>query len=183
MSAKIIINGVEVEKVNQTIDSIRTDPELARYNFHISNKWINGGHNRATISDFYGAKQEMPHSRVFELDEDEPAMLAGTGLGPSPVEYLLSALSGCMTSALIYHAALRGIHIETLECQVEGDIDLQGFLGVSDTVRNGYQAIRVTFKVGSTETNVRRWEALSKLAPSYETILNGTPIDVRVEQK
>ena len=183
MATKTIINGVDLETVNETVGAIRTDPELARSRFHVVNKWINGGHNHVTIRDFYGAKQEIPHTQTFELDEDEPALLAGTDVGPNPVEYLLTALSGCMTSAMVYHAALRGIQIESLECHVEGDIDLQGFLGVSDDVRKGYQNIRVTFKVGAPLNDLNRLKALSKLSPVYDTILNGTNIDVEVEQK
>ena len=183
MATKTVINGVDLETVNETTGAIRTDPALAQSRFHVVNKWINGGHNHVTIRDFYGAKQEIPHSQVFELDEDEPAMLAGTDAGPNPVEYLLTALSGCMTSAMVYHAALRGIHIESLECHVEGDIDLQGFLGVSDDVRKGYQDIRVTFKAGASRKDLKRLKALSKLSPVYDTILNGTNIDVTVEQR
>lgn len=183
MTIKTVINGVELETVNDTVQAIQTDPDLAKSKFHVHNRWVNGGHNHVTIRDFYGAKQEIQHAKTFELDEDEPALLAGTDVGPNPVEYLLTALSGCMTSAMIYHAALRGIHIESLECEVEGSIDLQGFLGIADDVRKGYQNIRVTFKVGTSEKNLQRLEALSKLSPVYDTILNGTRIDVNIEQK
>lgn len=183
MKTKTIINGVELETVHETVEAIQTDPGLAKSRFHVNNRWINGGHNHVTIRDFYGAKQEISHSKTFELDEDEPALLAGTDVGPNPVEYLLTALSGCMTSAMIYHAALRGIHIESLECHVEGDIDLQGFLGISKDVRKGYENIRVTFKVGASQKNLKQLKALSKLSPVYDTILNGTNIDVNVEQK
>lgn len=183
MAVKNIINGVELDTVIETIEAVVTDPELAKCNFRITNNWVNGGHNHVTVRDFYGAKQEIPHTETFELDEDEPQLLAGTDLGPNPVEYLLTALSGCMTSALVYHAALNGIHISSLECQVEGDIDLQGFLGVSDEVRKGYQNIRVTFKVQTPQKSLAKLKALSKLSPVYDTILNGTNIDVQVKRR
>lgn len=183
MEIKTIINGVDLERLNQTVEAIRQDPDLSKSNFHVTNKWVSAGHNRATIQDFYGAKQTIPHSHISELDEDEPALLAGTDVGPNPVEYLLTALSGCMTSAMVYHAALRGIHINSLECRVEGDIDLAGFLGLSNDVRKGYQNIRVTFKVDADEANLNRLKALSKMSPVYDTVLNGTNIDVQVESK
>jgi uncharacterized OsmC-like protein len=183
METKSILNGVDLKTVGETVEAIRQDPELAKSKFHVTNQWINGGHNRATVRDFYGAKQEIQHNAVFEMDEDEPALLAGTDVGPNPVEYLLTALSGCMTSAMVYHAALRGIQINSLECTVEGDIDLQGFLGISNDVRKGYSDIRVTFKVDANEENLQRLKSLSKLSPVYDTILNGTNIDVSVESK
>ncbi len=182
MTVKAIINGVELDTVNETVQAIRQDPELSKSKFHVVNRWVSGGHNHVTIRDFYGAKQEIPHSQVFELEEDEPALLAGTDVGPNPVEYLLTALSGCMTSAMVYHAALRGIHINALECHVEGDIDLQGFLGINDQVRKGYQQIRVTFKVDTDENSLQKLKALSKLSPVYDTVLNGTNIDIAVER-
>nr|MBC8378918.1 OsmC family peroxiredoxin [Planctomycetota bacterium] len=131
MATKTVINGVDLETVNETTGAIRTDPALAQSRFHVVNKWINGGHNHVTIRDFYGAKQEIPHSQVFELDEDEPAMLAGTGAGPQPVEDLLTALSRGMTRAVVQSAAPRGNHIESLEGHAVSGIDLPGFPGVS----------------------------------------------------
>ena len=182
MTVKAIINGVELETVNHTVQAIRQDPELSKSNFHVANQWISGGHNHVTIRDFYGARQEIPHNQVFELDEDEPALLAGTDIGPNPVEYLLTALSGCMTSAMVYHAALQGIHIRSLECHVEGDIDLQGFLGINDRVRKGYQNIRVNFKVDTDEHSLQKLKNLSKMSPVYDTIRRGTSITIAVER-
>ena len=183
MALGTIINGVRLESVQETIEAIRHDSDLARCNFRITNRWVNGGHNRVTVRDFYGAKQEIEHAHAFNLDEDEPELLAGTDRGPNPVEYLLTALSGCLTSTMVYHAALRGIHIDSLECDVDGDIDLQGFLGVTKGVRNGYKNIRVRFRIETSEKNLDKLKALTKLSPVYDTILNGTNIDIRIERK
>lgn len=183
MALGTIINGVKLESVQQTIDAIRADAELGKCNFRITNRWVNGGHNRVTVKDFYGAKQEIRHARPFDLEEDEPEMLAGTDQGPNPVEYLLTALSGCLTSTMVYHAALRGIQINSLECDVDGDIDLQGFLGVTKGVRNGYKHIRVCFRIDTDEENLDELKALSKLSPVYDTLLNGTEINIRLERK
>lgn len=183
MAPGTIINGVKLETVSDTIHAIETEPELAKCNFRIKNRWISGGHNQVTVRDFYGAKQEIAHHQSFDLHEDEPEMLAGTDQGPNPVEYLLTALSGCMTSTMVYHAALRGIQIDSLECEVDGDIDLQGFLGVSKSVRNGFKNICVRFRIETDEKNLDKLKALTKLSPVYDTILNGTNIDIRIERK
>lgn len=99
------------------------------------------------------------------------------------VEHLLNALAGCLTTTLVYHAAVRGITIEELESELEGDLDLQGFLGISSEVRKGYQNIRVNFKVKTDEKNLDRLKALSKLSPVFDVTSNGTNVTVSVERK
>lgn len=182
MPLTAVINGVDTVKVHDTANALRQDADLGKANFRVTNRWVNGGHNRVTIKDFYGAKQEVPHKQTFRVDEDEPEMLAGTDKGANPVEYLLTALSGCMTSAMVYHAALRGIEIEELECHVEGDLDLRGFLGVSSEVRNGFSDIRVSFKVKTNEPSLERLKALSRFSPVYDVTTNGTNVDVQIER-
>ncbi|MHC4553663.1 MAG: OsmC family protein [Planctomycetota bacterium] len=183
MELETIVNGVKLETVNDTIHAIEDEPELAKCNFRITNRWISGGHNQATVRDIYGAKQEIPHHCQFDLDEDEPELLAGTDQGPNPAEYLLTALSGCMTSTMVYHAALRGIHIESMECEVDGDLDMQGFLGIDENVKLGYSSIRVRFRIETDEENLEKLKALTEMSPIYDTILNGTNIDVQMERK
>jgi uncharacterized OsmC-like protein len=95
----------------------------------------------------------------------------------------LNALARCLTSTLIYHAAIRGIKIDELESHLEGDIDLRGFLGLSSDVRRGYQNIRVNFKVKTDAENLKRLKALSKLSPVFDVTSNGTNVDVRIEKK
>jgi uncharacterized OsmC-like protein len=181
--SKKILNGINVEALQNTIDVVKENPEIAKFKFRLQNKWINGGHNRSTISNFYGTSKEISHIKPFELDADEPPVLLGEDAGANPVEHLLNALSACLTTTLIYHAAYRGIKIEELESELEGDIDLRGFLGISGDVRRGYQNIRVNFKVKTDEENVERLKALSKLSPVFDVTSNGTKVDVKIERK
>lgn len=176
-------NGIDLEVLNETVNSIKEDPALAQCRFHIRNRWISGGHNRTTVKNFYGARREIEHKQSFLLDADEPEVLAGTDQGANPVEHLLNALAGCLTSALIYHAALRGIRIEQLESEVEGEIDLRGFTGLSNDVRKGYQKIRVTFRVRTDLKNLERLKALSQFSPVFDTVSNGTDVDIQVVRK
>ena len=178
-----IVNGVSVTTVENAVKDIKENPELAKFKFRLHNNWISGGHNRSTVSNFYGTNQEISHLKTFELDCDEPLVLAGEDLGANPVEHLLNALAGCLTSTLIYHAAIRGIKIEELESELEGDIDLRGFLGLSSDVRRGYQNIRVNFKVKTDAENLKRLKALSKLSPVFDVTSNGTSVDVQIERK
>ncbi len=178
-----VLNGVNVEEVKNTVHAIEGDPAIANFKFRLHNKWVNGGHNHSTITNFFGAKQEIPHTKQLDLDADEPPILAGEDLGANPVEHLLNALAACLTTTLVYHSALRGIKIDELESDLEGDIDLRGFLGLSNEVRRGYKKIRVNFKVKTDEENIEKLRALSKLSPVFDVTSNGTDVDVRIERK
>jgi uncharacterized OsmC-like protein len=179
----IKLNGVDVDYIAQTIQAIEQDPDIAAFKFRAKNQWISGGHNRATINGYYGAKQEHLRPEPFVMDADEPPVLAGQDQGANPVEYLLRALAGCLMTTMVYHAAVRGIRIEELEMDLEGDLDLRGFLGLSNEVRKGYENIRVNFRVKTDEQNLDRLKALCMLSPVYDVTANGTAIDINVERK
>ncbi|MCE5187299.1 MAG: OsmC family protein [Planctomycetaceae bacterium] len=183
MTVTTLVNGVDTEKVHGVAENIRQDAELGKAHFHVSNHWISGGHSRASIKDFYAARQTVNHKQVHRIEMDEPEMLAGKDEGANPVEALLSALSGCLTGAMVYHAALRGIEIDELECGVEGDLDLRGFLGISSEVRNGFSDIRVRFKVKTNEQNLDRLKALCRFSPVYDVTINGTNVDIQIDRK
>lgn len=97
------------------------------------------------------------------FDADEPQVLLGEDHGANPVEFVLTALAGCLTTSLVYHAATQGIKLEEVESKLEGDLDLHGFLGLSDKIRNGYENIRVTFKVKGDAPD-KKLEELVQLA-------------------
>jgi uncharacterized OsmC-like protein len=185
MTEQKIINGVNVDELKNTIKSMKEAPVIAKFNFRANNQWINGGHNRTIIKDFYGIQKEHRHEATFTLDADEPPLLLGTGKGPNPVEYLLTALAACVTSALVYHAAAKGIKLNSVESRVEGDIDLQGFLGISKDVRKGYQGIRMYFKIDADVPD-EQLEELVQLGPTYspvfDSITKGVPVSVQLEK-
>ncbi|WP_203434347.1 OsmC family protein [Nitrosococcus halophilus] len=145
--------------------------------------WLGGNHNSSTITGFYGAKQEIAHKQMFVLHADEPPLLAGGDEGANPVEYLLNALAACVTTSMVAHAAVRGIHIEELESEIEGDIELRGFLGLSNDVPKGFSDIRVSFKVKADVDNMERLKKLTEYSPVFNTITQGANVDIQVEAK
>ncbi|MEW6131232.1 MAG: OsmC family protein [Acidobacteriota bacterium] len=184
MEDKIVVNGVDVTRLFNTINAIKETPTLATFNFRASNQWIKGGHNRSTIKEFYGAGQEdETRSRPFIFDADEPDILLGEDQGANPVEFVLHALAGCLTTSLVYHAAAQGIHLESVESTLEGELDLQGFLGLSDDIRNGYNDIRVTFNIRS-DAPVEKLRELCELAqkrsPVFDIVSNPVPVTVQL---
>jgi uncharacterized OsmC-like protein len=180
---KHLVNGIDLDVLGETVEAIRENPELGESKFHIKNKWIGGGHNQTTVNSFYGAGQEIEHLQEFKLDADEPPVLAGGDKAANPVEHLLNALTSCMTTSIVCHAAVRGINIEELESEVEGDIDIRGFLGLSTDVRKGYRDIRVKFKVKTDENNLERIRRLAEFSPVYDVVSNGTNVEVQIERK
>jgi uncharacterized OsmC-like protein len=178
-----IVNGIDMETLQGTINSMKQQPALAKSKFHIRNKWISGGNSRTTIEEFYSAGKNIPHKQKFILEADEPPILAGGDKGANPVEHLLNALAACLTGAIVYHAAVRGIHIEELESEVEGNIDLRGFTGLSNSVRKGYQDITVKFKVKTDAENIGKLKDLAEFSPVFDTVSNGTSVNIQVEKK
>ena len=181
-----LVNGVNVDELFKTLDAVKKTAAIAKFRFRADNTWINGGHNRTSIRNFYGAGAEDTSRKTpFVLDADEPKVLLGTDRGPNPVEYLLTALAGCLTSSLVYHAAARGIAIEEVESHLEGDLDLRGFLGTSDEVRNGYENIRVTFKIKADATE-EQLEELVQLArersPVFDIVSHPVPVSVELQR-
>jgi uncharacterized OsmC-like protein len=180
-----LVNGVNVTKLVGTMDAMRSNPVISKFNFRARGKWIKGGHNQTTINDFYGACQTHTRSRPFVYDEDEPPILLGEDHGASAGEYALAALSSCLTTTLIYHAAAQGVVIDEVETTLSGDADLQGFLGMSENVRNGYEKIKVTFKVKSEapKEKVRELvELAQKRSPVFDIISNPTPVEVSLQE-
>ena len=178
-----VVNGVNLETLMATVNAIKGDPELGACHFRASNKWLGGNHNRTTVTGFYGAKQEIAHKQKFEMDADEPPILAGEDEGANPVEHLLHALASCVTTSMVAHAAVRGIHVEEVESELEGDIDLRGFLGLSDDVPKGYTDIRVKFKVKADPKDLERLEELTEYSPVFNTLTHGVPVSIQVEPK
>jgi uncharacterized OsmC-like protein len=180
-----MVNGVDVDQLFATIEAIKGAPDIAKFKFRISNKWINGGNNVTTVTDFYGAGQDHRHEADFELEADEHQVLLGEDKGPNPVEYLLTGLIGCLTSALIYHAAARGIKINGIQSRVEGDLNLRGFLGLSPDVKVGYEHIRVYFKIDADVSDEQKQELIQiaqKYSPVFNTVVNPTPVSVSLEK-
>ena len=180
---KTVDNGVDLEALGKTIEAIKQNPELGKSRFRVRNKWLGGGRNKTDVQGFYGGGQEMSHKQSFELDADEPPVIGGTDEAANPVEHLLNALGACVTTSMVAHAAVRGIEIEQLESEIEGDIDLQGFLGLDDSVPKGYKDIRVKFKVKTDPKNIEKLKSFAMFSPVYNTITQGANVDIQIENK
>jgi len=176
-------NGVDTATLFATLDAVRATPQIGTFQFRATNRWISGTHNQSTLHDFYGATQEMEHQQQFVLDADHPAVLVGADHGPTPVEFLLHALAACLTAGIANIAAARGVNLESVESTVEGDIDLNGILGLSDDVRNGYEQIRISFKLRGDEPEklAKVVEQSRKRSAVFDVLTNGVPVAIFVD--
>jgi uncharacterized OsmC-like protein len=180
MSTAKIVNGIDMNTLTETVQAIDQDPELGACKFRARNTWLGGNHNCTTVSGFYGAKQEIAHKQIFELHADEPPILAGNDDGANPVEHLLNALAACVTTSMVAHASVRGIDIQALESELEGDIDLRGFLGLDEDVPKGFTDIRIKFRVKSNVSDIDRLKRLTAFSPVFNTITQGANVDIQV---
>ncbi len=179
-----IRNGVNTETMFATLDLIKARPELARFQFRASNRWIDGAHNRSTIKGFYAAGgEDASRSEAFELDAGEPAILLGTDTGANPAEYLLHALAACLTTSIVYVAAARKVRLTSVESTLTGDMDVRGALGVDDEPRNGFERIGVSFRVTGDAPAEKLREVVERAkarSAVYDMVTNGVPVALEV---
>ena len=179
------VNGVNVTQILDTIELIKQKPEIALFKFRARNEWVAGTHNRATVKDFYGAGAEDDTREAIVFEIDEPPVLCGENAGANPVEYLLVALSGCLTTSLVAHAAVLDIPIRKVESRYEGDLDIRGFLGISEDVNVGYQNIRVFFRIDADVPDEKKEELIAmaqKYSPVFNSIAKPVPVSVHLDR-
>jgi uncharacterized OsmC-like protein len=182
--AKVAMNGVDVPTLLATINAVGENPEAAKFQFRANGNWVSGTHSRATMNGFFGAGQEHERETTFIAEGDHAKVLCGTDKAPTPIEYLLAALSACITAGIGNIASARGVELEAVESNVVGDIDLQGILGLNDSVRNGYQGISATFKVkGKADAEKLRKLVEQSVARSavFDVLTNGVPVKINIE--
>ncbi len=176
------LNGLNVQQMGETVDALRADPVLAQFEFRASNRWIDGGENRSTIQSFYGAGQEdASREQPFEFTNGEPPVLLGNNEGANPVEFLLHALAGCVTTTTVLHATARGIAIRSISTRLRGEIDLQGLLALDDSVSPGYRSITIDMEIDADASN-EEIEALLQTArersPVCTTVCRPVPVTI-----
>jgi uncharacterized OsmC-like protein len=172
-------NGVDVDQLMATIGAVQQDPNVAAFTFKASSTWRSGARNDGEIKDFVHAGQPAVRPEAFRLVGDEPAVLLGSNEGPNAVELLLQALGFCYAVGYVYNAAARGIEINELRYEIEGDLDLRTFIGL-DGPRAGFTAIRATSWVKSPNAGKEQLEELCQYvqhtSPVRDCLANPIPV-------
>ena len=180
---RIPLNGVDTPTLFKTLDVVKSQPELAKFQFRARNRWKNGTMSETTIDSFSGAGGEHTHKMTFTVPADHPAVLVGADRAPLPVEYLLHALASCIMGGIGNIAAARGVKLTEVDAKIEGDINLLGILGLSKDVRNGYQGIRVTFSIKGDASPEKLQEIVDQSrarSAVYDVLTNGVPVSMSV---
>lgn len=181
VAAATTVNGINVTALVDTIAAISANPELARFNFRAANHWLGAEKTRTTIRDFTGALQEHRiDSKGFTVDTGEPPVLLGIDHAPNAGEWMLHALIGCVTGTIVYHAAARNIVVDAIESRIDGDVDLRGFLGLSDQVRKGFIAIHVRMRV-KTKATAAVIKELATFSPMLDVVSRSVPVSLDIE--
>ncbi|WP_017926755.1 OsmC family protein [Thioalkalivibrio sp. HL-Eb18] len=184
MNTQDTINGLNVDQMTTTVQALQDNRELAQFEFRARNTWISGGENRSTIKDFYGAgAEDTSRDTGWEFTNGEPPVLLGNNEGANPVEYLLHALAGCVTTTTVLHATARGIHIRSLSTELKGTINLEGLLALNDEVPAGYQDITIQMQVDA-DCSQQELDDLLGFAQEHSPVCNTVcrPVPVRIER-
>ena len=176
-------NGIDVPTVFATINAVAQQPELAKFRFRATTRWVKGTHSRTTIDSFAGAGGEHMHKHHHVYDADHPEVLVGADNGPTPIEFVLQALGSCLMAGVASVAAARRIDLHEVTAKIEGSADLRGVLGISNDVRNGYESIRVSFEIkGDAPAEKLRQvvEQSRNRSAVFDVITNAVPVEIVV---
>ena len=175
-------NGVNVGALLAAREALRSAPQAAKFTWRASCKWKNGTHSVSTVQGFHGLGQENSHKTEFTFEADHPEVFASEDLGATPVELVLCGLASCLTAGVAAVAQNRGIQLRSVESNLEGNMDIRGILGIDSDVRNGYDDVKVTFKIDA-DASKEEIEAIvaqsQKRSAVYDVITN--PVNVTVE--
>ena len=173
-------NGLNTQQLGQTVEALKQDKTLAKFEFRARNQWIDGMVTRTSIQDFYGAgAEDESRTKPFTFTSGEPPVLLGANEGAGAGEALLHALASCVASTAIMHATARGIHIESIATELKGEVDLQGLLGLDPAVRPGYQKITVKMAIKADCTDAQLDELVQVVrghSPIYDTVSRPVPV-------
>ena len=179
--ARVAMNGVDVPTFIATLGAVDETREIAHFNFRAHGKWVAGTHSQVTYDDFFGACAESRHNNKYTVDADHPNVLCGGDNGPTPAELVLGALSSCILAGIGNIASMRQVKLNSVETKAEGDINLNGILGIDTSVRNGFSAIRLTVKIdGDADAETLEKIVNQSIARSavFDVLTNGVPVAV-----
>ena len=184
MAGTLVNNGVNVDALLAAREALKGAPDAAKFKWRATCKWQNGTHSETKLQNFFGLGQDQKHKTEFSFDADHPEIFASEDLGATPIEYVLVGLASCLTAGIAAVAQNRGIQLRSVEAKLEGSMDIQGILGIDSDVRNGYDDIKVTFKIDA-DASKKDIEALvaqsQKRSAVYDCVTNPTNVTVVVE--
>jgi uncharacterized OsmC-like protein len=182
-NASQVDNGVNVDALLAAREALTATPAAAHFKWRAACEWKNGTHSHSTVEGFFGLGEEQRRKRTFTFDADHPEVFASEDLGATPVEYVLVGLASCLTAGIAAVAQHRNIQLRSVEATIEGNMDIQGILGIDSDVRNGFDGIKVTYKI---DADAKREDIEALVAQSqkrsavFDIVTNPTNVTVEV---
>ena len=176
------LNGLDLDALNDVVREVERDPRKGMVAFHVNSVWRGQTKSRSTVESYTIGGQEV--RRHFDIDVDEPHELLGQNTAPNPQEMLMTALNACIMVGYVAGAAVKGITLQSVEIETDGELDLRGFLGIDSSVRPGYEAIRYTVRIkgnGTPDQFREIHETVMKTSPNYFNISRPVRIDAKLE--
>lgn len=175
-----LVNGIDTEQVVNLVTTVAGDEAFGKFKFRANNQWIHGSRNRTSIQGFYaGGKENTSRKEALTIDADQPAFLAGKNTAPNSVEHYLHAVTSCLTTTLSYHASVQGIELDEINVFAEGEMNVRGYFGISDTINKGYERIRISMQVKSN-ADIDILTTLTMLSPVFEMVSRGVPTEFKM---
>ena len=175
-----IFNGVNTQILNTVFNSMRNQPEMAKATFSVKSEWNVGFSVTSSSKGFRIGGQNIERNTEYKAQYDFPDQLSGEGKGPTVCESCMGSLAACLTQTIIAHAISRGIQIDSINIDAEGDVDLRGFTGISNDVRPGAQQFRVNMNIKSNTASKEQINELydigKRFSPAFDTLTNGTSV-------
>jgi uncharacterized OsmC-like protein len=163
-----VVNGVNVDDLLALIDDVKREPAKGKTNWHVTTTWQGQARSRAEVESFEIGGEKVP--RRFSIDIDEPRELGGSNSFANPQDHLIAALNACMTVGYVAQCAVRGITLESLAIETDGQIDLRGFLGIDPAVPQGYENLSYTVRIkgnGTKEQFAEVHSAVIATSPNF----------------
>lgn len=182
---KFADNGVNVKALLDARVALGSAPEAAKFEWRTTCEWRNGTHSHSIVEGYFGLGEEQKHKRIFSFDADHPEVFAAQDNGATPVEYVLVGLASCLTAGVAAVAQNRKIQLNSVTATLEGGMDIQGILGMDSDIRNGFDGIKVSYKIDAdaSEKDIEALVAQSqKRSAVYDILTNPTNITVAVNK-
>jgi uncharacterized OsmC-like protein len=177
-------NGVNVDALLAAREALTDAPQAAQFKWRAACEWKNGTHSLSTVEGFFGLGEEQHRKTTFKFDADHPEVFASEDKGATPVEYVLVGLASCLTAGIAAVAQHRSIQLRSVKATIEGDMDIQGILGIDSDIRNGFGGIKITYDI---DADAKREDIEALVAQSqkrsavYDIVTNPTNVTVEVK--
>ncbi len=183
MTDKKTDNGVNVAALLGAREALSEAPAAAQFTWRAKCDWVHGTYSKTSVEGYFGLGEEQKHKTTFTFDADHPEVFASEDRGATPVELVLAGLASCLTAGVAAVAQHREVQLTSVSATLEGDMDIQGILGMDSDVRNGFDGIKVTYQIDAdaSHEDIEAIVAQSqKRSAVYDIITNPTNVTVDV---